>query len=454
MTTHRAKADLTQGDIRSHLIRMTVPMIWGILAIVSFQLVDAYYISRLGTIPLAAFSFTFPITYGIFSLFIGMSIATSSVISRLAGAQDFESIKRITSHAMFLVLIISLIIAAIGIPLLDPLFRACGADDHSLALIKSYMIPYFIGTFFVSMPVVGNAALRAMGDAVRPALIMTLAALVNAAVAPILVFGLWGFPRMELHGAALATISSNVIAMVAGLWLMHRRGLFDLSHILSLHQFGDSCRRLLVIALPAGITSALPSFVNATINHILAKTSLAAVAAYGAATRVEAFTLVIMMALSIGMAPIIGQNWGARLFPRVHQTIHDALFFSIIWSIFVAVCLFFFARPLAALFGETAEFQSYLILFFMMVPISYPLSNLTNGWGSVFNAIGEPKISALFYLIKLIFLMIPAAFIGYSIDQVRGTFIAIALVNISTGLVFHFWAKRHLALASTQPDLK
>lgn len=441
---HKAKADLTTGDIRGHLVRMTLPMIWGILAIVSFQLVDAYYISRLGTHQLAAFSFTFPVTYGIFSLFIGMSIATSSVISRMAGAGNFEQMRRVTSHAMLLVLIISLSTAAIGIPLLDPLFRACGADEASLALIKSYMIPYFIGTFFVSMPVVGNAALRAVGDAVRPAMIMTLAALINAALAPILVFGLWGFPRMELQGAALATISSNFMAMVAGLCLMYRRGLFDLAHITALKDFGDSCKRLLIIALPAGLTSMLPSFVNATVNHILAKTGLDAVAAFGAATRVEAFTFVIMMALSIGMAPIIGQNWGARLFPRVRQTIRDALAFSLIWSILVAVCLFFFAHPLAALFGETPEFQHYLVLFFMIIPISYPLSNLTNGWGSVFNAVGEPKISALFYLIKLIILMIPAAFIGYAWDGPRGTFIAMALVNVFTGLVFHYWAKKHL----------
>ncbi|HOO52180.1 MAG TPA: MATE family efflux transporter, partial [Alphaproteobacteria bacterium] len=432
--------DLTQGSIRHHLVRLTLPMIWGILAIISFQLVDTYYVSLLGTEQLAAFSYTFPVTYGIFSIFIGMGIATSSVVSRLIGEKQYESVKRVTSHAMFIVLLLSILAALIGIPFLSELFGAMGADENAIRLISSYMIPYFIGTFFVSMPVVGNAALRATGDAMIPAGIMTVSAIANAILDPLLIFGLGGFPRLELFGAAIATVISNFCAMGAGLYIMYRRGLFDFSHIINLHEFSNSCKRLLIIGLPAGLTSMLPSVVNSSINRLLSHDGDAAVAAFGAASRIEAFTLVIMMALSIGMAPIIGQNWGARQFDRVRDTIKNALIFSVLWSAFVAVCLGLFASSIAELFSEDALLDHYIILYLLIVPLSYPLGNLTHGWGSVYNAIGKPQISASLLFLKMIVLMIPAATIGYTLYGVVGVFSALCVVNIVTGLGFHIWS--------------
>lgn len=444
MSFQSSKAVLTEGDIRTHLIRMTIPMIWGILAIISFQLVDTYYISLLGTEKLASFSYTFPITYGIFSIFIGMGIGMSSVISRLLGAKDYENVKRVTSHGLLLVLLVSVLVAVIGLIILNPLLRSMGASAEQIADVRSYMIPYFIGTFFVSMPVVGNAALRASGDAVIPAIIMTIAAISNALVAPPLVFGLYGFPRLELYGAALATVAANFCAMVSGLYFMYRRGLFDLSHIRTLTHFGDSAKRLLMIGLPAGLTSMLPSVLQSFILALLSQSGAAAVAAFGAASRIEAFTQVIMMALSIGLAPVVGQNWGARQFGRVHAAVKDALIFSVLWSGFSAVILLGFSHSIADLFSDDSALKAFLVLYFLIVPLSYPLGNITHGWGSVFNAIGKPQFSAGFLFLKMIVLLIPATYIGHQIGGAMGIFIAIAAVNITTGLGVHFWSRTYL----------
>lgn len=441
------KIDLTTGSINRHLVRMTLPMIWGILAIVSFQLVDAYYISRLGTAEMAAFSYTFPITYGIFSIFIGFGIAMSSVISRLIGAGQYDDVKRVTAHGILLVFIVSVIIAAIGIPLLDPLFRSMGADDATIPMIHSFMVTYFLGTFFVSMPIVGNAALRASGDAVLPALIMTVAAIINALINPILIFGLFGCPRLEMFGAALGTVFANFGAMVAGLYLMNRKGLFDFANLKNLMHFGDSAKRLLMIALPAGMTSMLPAVVNSSITRLLSHTDIepqAAVAAFGAASRIEALTLVILMALSIGMAPIIGQNWGAGHIYRVRETIRSAILFCVLWSLGIGVLLIACAGPLASVFthSNSGAFYDYLHLYFIIVPLSYAIGNIANGWGSTFNAIGKPQYSAGMLFIKSIIVMIPATMIGASIAGVQGIFIAIASVNAASGIIIHLWSRR------------
>lgn len=434
------KHDLTQGSISRHLVRMTIPMIWGIMALLSFQLVDAYYISRLGTLQLASISYTFPVTYGIFSIFIGFGVAASSVISRMIGEKRTEDMKRIASHSLLIVLIASIVIGLLGLLFIEPVFKAIGAKPAELELIQSFMVPYLLATFFVSMPIVGNAALRATGDAVAPAMIMTFAAIINALINPVLIFGLFGFPRMELMGAAIGTIFANIMAMIACLILMHKRGVIDFAHIKNLTNFSNSAKRILMIALPIGITGLMPSILGSVINHLLSQTGPEAIAAYGAAGRMEAFLLVILMALSIGMGPIIGQNWGAQKLDRVKETVKYAISFSVIWSVSTALLISFFAHPIARIFSNDGAVREYLVLYLVIVPMTYFLGNISHGWGSTFNAIGKPQISATMTFTKMIVLSIPAIFIGNSISGVTGIFIALAIVNCVTGAVYHLWA--------------
>ncbi len=437
MSMYANKGDLTTGDIRSHLVRLSVPMIWGIFAIISFQLVNTFYISLLGTEKLAAISYTFPVTYTIFAIFLGFSIAMSSVVSRLIGEKKTDDIRRVTTHGMMMVAVATLLVSAAGIALMDPLFRLMGASDAQLVDIDAYMHIYYIGTFFICMPIVGNAALRAAGDTKTPAIIMTIAALANAILDPLLIFGLFGFPRLELQGAAISTVLANACAMLAGLWLLKSKDMISLSYLRDLSRLSDSARRLLFIAIPAGLTSALPSVLNAVIVHLLSGHSPASVAAFGVVTRVEAFAFIIMMALSIGMGPIIGQNWGAGRHDRVKETLRQAIIFCVAWSLFVAMVLGLFATPLSHIFSVDPDVQAIIILYFIAVPFSYPLANIVSGWGSAFNAMGKPHYSASMLFLKLIILMIPAVYLGFQIAGVEGLFIAIAIVNIVTGIAFH-----------------
>ncbi len=362
----------------------------------------------------------------------------------MIGEKNTEDMKRVASHSLLLVLIVSTVIGILGVILIEPIFTSIGANATEISMIKSFMVPYLLGTFFVSMPIVGNATLRATGDATTPAIIMTIAAVVNAAINPFLIFGLWGFPRMELMGAAIGTIFANIMAMSACLYLMHKRGVIDFAHIRDLIKFKDSTKRILIIALPVGVTGLFPALMNSVANHLLSKTGAEAVAAYGAATRLEALLMVILMALSIGMGPIIGQNWGAQKITRVRETVKYAIGFSIGWSLFTALIIAVTAQWIAALFSGDIAVQDYIILYLWIVPASYFLGHLVHGWGSTMNAIGKPQISATMIFIKIIILCIPAMMIGHHIAGVKGIFMAIALVNVGTGLTYHLWSWKNL----------
>lgn len=437
---HANKGDLTKGPVGKHLVRLSVPMIWGIGAIISFQLVDTYFISLLGTKELAAISYTFPVNYFIFSFTMGFGIAMSSVLSRLIGAGDEATVKRVATHGLLLVLGVGTTIAVLGMLLHDKIFTAMGADAEMLAMIRDYMMIWFAGSIFVTLPLVGNAAIRATGDSVSPAIIMGVAALTNVILDPLLIFGLYGFPRLELWGAALATVIANALAALAGLYVIyvHKKLICTLS-LRNLSNFGDSAKRLLFIALPAGLTNAIMPIVSAITVGLISAYGAEAVAAYGVVNRIEAFAFIILMAVSVGLAPIIGQNWGAQKFDRVHETLRLAIGFNVAWSALVALILFIFGEPLAGLFSDNPEVIAASVLFFTIVPFSYAFSNLVNGWASAFNAMGMPQRSVIMTVVKMVILMIPAIYIGKAYGGLTGIFIAIALVNTISGIVFHLW---------------
>jgi len=441
-STPSNKRDLTQGPLGAHLARLSIPMVWGIAALISFQLVDTYFISLLGTQELAAISFTQPVTYFVFTITLGFGIAMSSVLSRLIGEKDMETGRRVVVHGLILVFQVACVIALLGIAAHDRIFSAMGADAEMLDLIRNYMMLWFAGAVFLTVPLVGNSAIRATGDTLSPALVMSIVAVVNVILDPIMIFGLFGFPRLEMLGAALATLIANMMATGAALYiLIVKKQLFCGLESMTKELFRDSARRLSFIALPAGLTNAVMPVVNGIIIGVLSIYGAETVAAYGVVNRIEAFAMVILMALSTGMAPIIGQNWGARQFGRVNETLRLAIGFNVIWSLFVAALLFVFGRPIAGLFSNDAQVIETVLLFFMIVPVSYALGNIINGWSSAFNAMGKPQYTVIMTATKFIVLLIPAVYIGEHLGGVTGVFVAIALVNAVSGLGFHLWCR-------------
>lgn len=439
--------DLTSGPVQGHLVRLSVPMIWGILAIVASQLVNTFYISMISPAHLAAISFTFPVTMTVLSLIIGLGIGMSSVVSRAIGEGNHDTVVRLSSHGLILAVIAGVIMALAGHAIMDPLFRAMGATDDMMPMVLDYMGLWFTGIVFITVPMVGNSAIRATGDTLTPALIMMGTTAFLVVLDPLLIFGLFGLPRMEMHGAALATIISYGLSMIVALWILKYKKRIIFQDGLHLDQFGDSARRLLFIALPAGITSTIQPMTSGVLTAILAQSGTHAVAAFGVATRVEAFAFIVIMALATGMSPILGQNWGARRFDRVHETLRLAIRFCVLWSVAVAAILMIGAYPLAGLFSTDAETVRMTALYFLIVPFSYAAGNLVPGWSSAFNAIGLPQRSAAMIGVKMIIVQIPLAFIGNHFFGVIGVFASIAIANIGTGLYYHWRNKQHMTTA-------
>lgn len=439
------KKKLTDGPVHKHLIAISFPAMLGVMMFIGFQMVDAYYVSLLGTQALAALSFTFPVTFLFFSLILGYGSSISSISARLIGSKRLGRVRRILPHTYLLALITSSIATTLCFFFHDHLFTLLGAKGEMLDKVREYMMIWLINAIPMSIIPVSNGTMRAFGDSRSPALAVTIATGTNIILDPFFIFGIGPFPEMRLQGAALATTLSGFMGAFTGFYFVQKRKkLVSFHHIKKPILFLHSAREVLRFALPASLSHSVSPLVNSFITAVLANAGAQAVAAYGIVTRLESFVMVPFMALLMGAAPIIGQNWGAKEFKRVRDTLKLSIGTNIAWSVSIALLLSSLAYPLTYLFSKDPDVVRYCIMYLTLVPFSFAFGNIVSCWSSAFNAMGMPLRSFTLTVTKGLLFTLPAVAIGFYIDHVQGVFLGMCLENFCAGLLFHYWSKHTL----------
>ena len=433
---------LLEGNVGQQLIKLTIPMIWGVLAITAFNIVDTYFVGQLGTKPLAAMSFTFPVVMTLGSLAMGLGVGTSSVIARAIGEGDRDRVQRLTTDSLTLSLIIVVIFVFLGLITIDPLFTALGAGTDVLPLIRSYMQIWYFGMIFLVIPMVGNNAIRASGNTFTPSIIMIVAAGVNIILDPLLIMGWGGFPRLEIEGAAIATVVSRATTLVASLLVLHYREKMLCFNLPKFQIILASWQKILQIGLPAAATNMITPISIGLITSAIAFYGAEAVAAFGIASRIESFSLIVVIALSASIGPFVGQNWGAKKYSRVHRALNLSYLFCLGWGIMVAVILAPSASWLASLFNSDPQVIQIATRYLWLVPISYAAAGIILMASSTFNALGKPIPSMIMTVSRMVVLYIPLAYLGSKLFGLNGIFAAACLANLAVGIGAYIWNQK------------
>jgi len=444
--------NLTEGPIGGSIRSLMLPMLIGMVALLSYNVADTYFVGQLGTMELAAISFTFPVSFIVGTVTMGLGIGTASVCSRLFGAKKLEDVERVAVHAMLLGIVTGLVVVTIGLTTIDPLFTLLGADDTTLPVIHRYMRIYYWGGIFLVVPMISNSVLRASGNAKTPAMIMTLSALFNVVLDPILIFGLFGFPRLEIEGAAIATVVSNAGTMVASIMAVaFKEHLISFRH-LWMDKVIDSWRRILHVGLPSTASSLIAPLTTAFITYQVAQFGQEAVAGFGVASRVEGLTLMTIMSLSAAITPFVGQNFGAQQYDRVKLGVRWCYRFSLTYGLAAAGVLAIVSGTIAGVFTDDPKAIATAQLHMRIVPISYLGLGMAMTANSSFNAIGKPMPAMFVSLTRTILVYAPLAFLFAKLFGLIGVFAAACSANFIAGGVGRTWFR--LAYARTVAEDK
>lgn len=426
--------NLTKDPVVQTLRRLTIPMIFGMLSMVIFNLIDTFFVSRLGTEELAAMGFTFPVVMFVVSVALGLGVATSSVVSRAIGRGDHHQVQRLTTDSLIISMFVVVIFAALGLLSMDWVFRLLGADAVTLPLVKQYMKIWYMGVIFVVIPMVGNNAIRACGDTLIPSIIMITSTIINVILDPLLIFGLWGFPRLELAGAAIATVIARAGAMVLSLAILtFKEKLVDFS-LPPLSELIASLKQIFYIGIPTAASRILIPVTVAIIMRLVAGFGPAAVAAFGVAVKIEMFVFMVIMALATALIPFVGQNWGAKKYTRVKEAIKSSSKFSLMWGGGSFIVLLALAIPLGYLFSKDPRVSENIIYYLWIIPISYGMRSIAFLIASTFNAINKPFIATGINLMRMFIFYIPFAWIGSFLGGLIGLFVGLSVANILAGL--------------------
>ncbi|HEY5645878.1 MAG TPA: MATE family efflux transporter [Pseudomonadales bacterium] len=398
------------------------------------------FIGQLSTQHLAAITFTFPVTMMLSSIALGIGIGTSSVIARSVGAGVTEEVRRLGTHAIVLVVIAMSVLSVVGYLTIDPLFTLLGAGPNVLPLIHSYLNVYYPTMLLFTVTMVAGNIMRANGNANVPGLVMTLGALANLAIDPLLIFGWFGLPRLELTGAAVAAAISRFGTAGVLLLYISRRELISSTAIFT--GLVGSARQILHIGLPAMATQLIGPVSGALITRLLASHGAAVVAGFGVATRIESVAVMVLFALSASIGPFVGQNWGASRADRVRDGLKVSYQFCMVWGLVIAVPLVLAGGTIAALVDESPPVIATAAWYLAVVPWSYGLWGVLMMASASFNALGKPLPSTALSFSRMFIIYIPLAltlnhFFGY-----HGIFVATALSNALMGLLGYLWFKR------------
>ncbi|HVS12432.1 MAG TPA: MATE family efflux transporter [Thermoanaerobaculia bacterium] len=446
----RRAARLTEGPVVGHLARMTAPMLGGIAATMAFNLVDTYFVGRLGAVPLAAIGFSFPVAMVLVSVAIGLGAGTSSVLARAIGGEDERTIRRLATDSLVLSTLVSLAFSALGVLTIDPLFRALGASEEVLPRIREFMTIWYAGLVFLILPMVGTSIIRATGDTKAPGLIMIAGSVINLALDPILIFGLLGSPRLELRGAAIATVTARALTLVATLWVLARCERILTAERPPFAELARSWRRILHVGAPAAATNMIIPMALTLITPLVAAFGQEIVAGYGAASRVESMALILFYALSSIIGPFVGQNAGARRWDRVKEAHRKIALFSIAFGAALAVLLALFRHPIAGLFSDDPRVVEAAARYLAILPWSYGAYGIVMIVNASFNGLGQPFKSVAISVLRMIVLFLPLAWIGSRLLGYPGVFAGAAIANVAAG-AFAWWWCEHTGRAQRQP---
>lgn len=415
-------AVFTRGSTMRHVLNMTAAGSVGLVAVFFVDFLSLLYVSWLGDTNLtAAVGYASQLTFLILSINIGLSIAVGALVSRALGAGDRPRARRIAASGIVLSALIAGLSSFGAMPFTREILYAFGARDEALVAGTTYLRIVLPAMLFLGLGMGFASVLRAVGDARRAMYVTLSGAIATACLDPIFIFGL----HLGIDGAAIVSVLSRFTLLYVG-W--HGAvGVHRLVERPNLRCLIEDIRPLATIAGPAILTNIAAPIANIYAMHIFSRSGPTTIAAFAIMDRVSPVAFGVLFALSGSVGPILGQNFGARLFPRVRGVLNDCYIVAGAYVALVSVALFFGAPLIARIFGATGE-TADLVLFFCRTSglLWFFLGGIFVA-NAAFNNLGFPLLSTMFNWGRTTLGTVPFVTLGAIHYGPKGGYVGMAL---------------------------
>jgi putative MATE family efflux protein len=434
--------DLTVGSIPRHLLAFSLPMLAGNMLQSGYSIINMIWVGNIvGENGLGAAAVSFPIMFILIGIAAGLTMATSVLVAQFYGAKNYDRMKRVIDTSVSIGVILSVTLTVLGVIFSDALLRLMNTPDAIFEMSSSYLRISLYGAILLYLMFTISSILRGIGDTVTPLLFMGGGVILNAILDPLLIIGIGPFPQMGLNGAAWASVISQAISMTVGLIYVNRKNPLI---AIKLHRFVfDKHITFLLckIGFPSTIQQSLVSIGQAFVTTYVNYFGPSAIAAFGAAGRID--MVATMPAIAIGMAAtaLTGQNIGARKPERIKEIYKWALLMGTIISGAVAVFAFAFPRLILSMFIHHEPVLAIGIEYLRWVAPCYFLFALMFVSAGVVNGAGQTIVPMLLTLISLWVVRVPLAWYlsQHTPLATKGIWIAMGTGFIVTSVISYLY---------------
>lgn len=428
----------TVQALAHQLYRMTIPMILGVLAIMSNQLVDSAFIGQLGVKPLAVVGFSIPVYQLIIGVQVGIGIATTAVISRALGAKRMDHAQQLGGLVVMIGSTLILLLCVLFGFQQETLLELLGAEPNIYAVAKAYWMPWLASCWLGAMIYFAYSIYRAHGYTKLPGVLMVLTSMINMLLDPLFIFTF----NMGIAGAAWATIIAYTIGLLiifprifAQNWIRIPTGLQEsIVHLKS----------LFTVMFPAMVSQFIPPVSAIIATIIVAEYGENVIAAWGLGARVEYFSIIIILALTMALPPIVGRLVGSRELDRIHLVVKLAMGFVLVWQLLIALVGICVSTPIGQLLTTDIKVATILHDYLWIVPFSYGALGTCMIPVSVCNAMGMSFQALLISALRLLCFYLPLLWLGSRYAGLHGLFIGAMLGNFAAGIMSWFMYKSSL----------
>ena len=450
---------LGEGSIPSLLLTFSAPAIVGMMAQALYNVVDRVFVGQaVGSLGITGTTVSFPffLVLMAFSMLIGFGAA--AVVSIRLGERKKEEAEQVLGQAFVLLIVVSLVLTAVGLLLLDPLLKLCGASDASVPYARDYLQIIVAGSIFQALGFGLNALIRGEGSPRVAMYTMLIGALLNTILDPIFLFYLgWG-----MRGAAAATVVSQAVSAVWVLSYFLRGNSLLQIRTRNLRLRWSICASIIALGSPMFAMQMAASVMNAILNTQLR--TYGGDLAISVIGIIHAVALVIAMpifGLNQGAQPIIGYNYGAKKYDRVKKTLQTAILFATSVCVAGFVVVMIFPAQVIGLFNrDDATLMQLGTRAIRICLIMFPIIGFQIVSSSYFQAVGKPKQALFLGLSRQVLLLIPAILILPHFFGLDGIWAAIPTADFCSSVLTGTWLgfelrhlrNRHVQTTQGQPS--
>lgn len=393
------------------IISMSLPSMFSMLVQSLYNIVDSMFVAQINEDALTSLSLAFPVQLLMISVAVGTGVGVNSLISRRLGEDRRDEANKAASHGLVLAFFSWVMFALLGLFFTKPFFEAFSTNPNVVKMGCDYLYIVTIFSFGVFIQIALEKILQATGNMIYPMISQLIGAISNIILDPIMIFGLFGFSKLGIRGAAIATVIGQIFGMLFCLYIIYKK---DHEVHITLKKFkcnGKIIKEIYQVGLPSIIMQSIASVLIVTLNGILATLSETSIAVLGVYYKLQSFIFMPVFGLTQGVMPVMGYNYGAKKKNRLIDALKVSLAVATVIMALGTSIFMLIPNKLLMIFNASEEMVQIGIPALQIISLCFIPAAVGIMFSTLFQALGKGIYSLIISVLRQLVFILPAAYL-------------------------------------------